>query len=44
MKEETQQTSEDKSELDRQQEEYMEQFQNERGEHDHGKFDAVVSI
>lgn len=44
MKEETQQPSSDnKSELDRQQEEYMAQFQNEKGEHDHGKFHAVVS-
>jgi hypothetical protein len=42
MKEETQQPSDNKSELDRQQEEYMAQFQNEKGEHDHGKFQNAV--
>lgn len=42
MKEETQQPS-DKSQLDRAQEEYMAQFQNEKGEHDQGKFHVVVS-
>lgn len=42
MKEETQQPSDKSSELDRAQEEYMAQFQNEKGEHDHGKFQTAV--